>query len=89
MLSDCLGAEREKAGSDNTLAVHSIWIVRGQQVTGDLLSDELVIGHVVVERVDDVVAVFPRIGVPVILVVAGRVGVARDIQPVPTPALTV
>ena len=89
LLGDRFGAEREKAGSDDALAVHAIRIVRRQQVAGNLLAHEPVVGHVVVERVDDVVAVLPCVGVPVILVVAGGVGVAGDVQPVPAPALAV
>ena len=36
---------------------------RGQQVPGDLFANELVIGLIAVERIDDIVAVTPGMGV--------------------------
>ncbi len=60
----------------------------GQQVARDLLHDEPVERHVVVQRLDDPVAVAPDRSRPVDRV-AVRVGVARDVEPVPAPALAV
>jgi hypothetical protein len=54
-----------------------------------LLEDESSIGLVVVERFDDVVAIFPGVRVVVVVNVAPTVCVPRDIQPVTSPALAV
>ena len=58
----------------------------GQQVAGDLLADELVVRLVVVERVDDVVAIAPGVRVGEVPRRAGRLAVAGDVEPVPAPA---
>ena len=60
----------------------------GQQVAGDLLDDELVEGLVAVERLHDPVAIFPD-GARLIEGVAVGIGVARQVEPVPAPALAV
>ena len=63
----------------------------GELVGGDLLDDEPVVGQVVVERADDLVAVGVRVRVAALLLedVALGVGVAGDVEPVPAPALAV
>ena len=63
-----------------------------EPVGGDLLEDEAVERHVVVEGVDDVVAIRVGVGVAGVAVageVAGGVGVAGDVEPVPRPAFAV
>ena len=62
---------------------------RGQDVAGDLLADELVVRLVGVEGVDDVVAVAPGLGHGEVGRLAGRVGVADHVEPVPAPLLAV
>ena len=58
-------------------------------VPGQLQPDELVERHVVVQGLDDEVAVVVG-GRPVgVALVAAAVGVAGDVQPVPAPALAV
>ena len=59
----------------------------GQQVAGELPGDELVVGQVVVDRVDDPVAVGPHLAV-IIQVQSVGVGVADQVQPVPTDVLS-
>ena len=66
----------------------------GETVGGDLFDDELVVRQILVEGVNDVVAISPRVRVERLalaaaLAVAGRVGVARDVEPVPRPTLAV
>ena len=63
--------------------------VEGRRSPASLLADELVVGLVVVERVDDVVAIPPGVGVSEVLVHAVGVGVAGHVEPVPAPALAV
>ena len=65
-----------------------------QLVRRELLDDELVVRLVLVERLDHVVAIGPGVGKavvhpPVVPRAADGVGVARGIEPVAAPALTV
>ena len=60
----------------------------GQQVAGDLLDQEAVVGQVPVERVDHPVPVGPD-EAGLVLLEPVRIGVAGRIQPVPTPAFAV
>ena len=62
---------------------------RRQEIAGHLLADEDVVGLVVVERLDDVVAILPGKRCRIVARLAGRVGIADDIKPVPAPSLTV
>ena len=73
----------QKAGGDD-LVLRGV----GQQVAGELLDDELVVGQVAVEGVDDPVAVEPDEARLVLLEAVG-VGVARGVEPVAAPALAV
>ena len=72
-----------------SFACRSASSVGGQQVAGELLADELVVGQVAVEGVDHPVAVAVHLRDRVVGVVAGGVGVADDVEPVPAPALAV
>ena len=62
---------------------------RRQQVAGNLLLHEPVVGLVAVERLDDPVAIAERVRVRDVLVQPVRVGVAGDVEPVPAPTLAV
>ena len=74
----------EKAGGDERLVGHVI-----QLVARDLLAQELGVRLVLVERVDDVVAVAPGVYSDVVLLETVGVGVAGDVEPVAAPALAV
>ena len=63
-------------------------VASGQQVAGDLLDDELVVGQVAVEGADDPVAIEPDLARLVLLVAVG-IGITRGIEPEPSPALAV
>ena len=67
----------------------SLVVAAGEQVAGDLLAHELVVGQVAIERVDDPVAIAVHLRNREIGVVARGVGVAHDIEPVTAPALAV
>ena len=54
-------------------------------VAGDLFCEEQVVRLVLIERVDYIVAVPPRVRPVVILLEAVRVGIARDVEPVTAP----
>ena len=58
-----------------------------KQITSNLLTDKLVIRLVLVQSVNDVVAIAPRIRVGQVAGGAGRFPEASDIEPVPAPPL--
>ena len=60
-----------------------------KHVSRDLLLHETRVGLVVVERADDIVAIRPCIRAQLVLVIAVRVAVVDDVEPVPRPALAV
>ena len=62
---------------------------RKKHIARKLLLDEACIRLVVVEGLDDVVAIRPCVGPELVFVVAARVGVLHHVEPVPSPALTV
>ena len=62
---------------------------RLEEIAGDLLADEAVERHVVVDRTDHPVAVAPGIGLLVVAFVAVGLGIADDIEPVPRLSLAV
>ena len=61
----------------------------GQFITGKLLNHELVIGLVVVEGPDHIVAIPPGVRLVAVPLKAVGVGIANQIEPVPGPLLTV
>jgi hypothetical protein len=85
-LLDVHAAEREHAGADDLIAAleHGL---RRNQISGDLLGDEAVVGLVGVERIDHPVAITRGIQERRIPHAAHAVGVAHDIKPMPRPAL--
>ena len=89
LLGDGLGPQGQKPGGDDPAPVGLRAACLGKQVSGDLLQDEFVVGKVPVEDIDHVIPVTPGMGVLVVLIVAGGVRVAGDVQPVPAPVLSV
>ena len=81
--------EGQKPGRHDPLGILVGRPARGQKVAGDLLTHELVVRLVGVERVDDVIAIQIRFGNRIVGVVAARVGISRDIHPIAAPALAV
>ena len=61
----------------------------GQEVAGELFHNETVVGKVVVEGLNDVVAIAPGVRIKVIFVHAGGVGVAGDVEPMTSPAFAI
>ena len=59
-----------------------------QKITGDLLHDELVVGHVAVERSDHPVAPDPHLATMIFFVAVG-IGIAGEVEPVPCPLLAI
>ena len=58
-------------------------------VSGELLPDEAVVGHVPVEGANHVVPVTPHVGPGIVDGFAHRVRVAHQVQPMPSPTLAV
>ena len=71
------------------VATMACGIVGKEHVAGELLFDEARVRLVLVERADHVVAVGPGVAARLVLVVAVRVAVVHDVEPVPSPALAV
>ena len=59
-----------------------------QQVSGKLFNTELIQGHVAIECLNDPITVAPH-GPFTIDAVTIRIGVASDVEPMPSPALTI
>ena len=81
--------ERKESGRDDSALVDGRRFRRWKQVSCDLLPHELIEREIVVECIDNVVAIAPRIAERVILVDAGGIGIPSHIQPVAPPALAV
>ena len=79
-------SQRKKPGRDLILLA-VLWTVVRQQVSSDLFLHEPVVGLVVVECPDHIVAIAPRHRKWQITGSPNGIGVADDIQPVPPPAL--
>ena len=85
---DPLAQEPEARADDRLVEALAPDAVRGcvQQIARDVLDDELVVGHIGVERADDVVAILKRVGDVVIELMPARLGVAHQVEPMPAPA---
>jgi len=85
--------EPQKRQRNGALSIHARQLASTHDlvelVAGDLLPDEQVVRLVAVERVDDVVAVTPRMRHVGVALVAGGVGVAGEVEPVARPAFAV
>ncbi len=77
-------AGAQEAGGDQ--AVFSLPI---QFVAGDLFLDKYVVRLVLIVGAHHIIAVTPGFRTVVIVLEAARIGVTRDVQPVPAPALAV
>src|SRR5207244_1078326 len=73
----------QKAGGDDLVLRRF-----GEEVSRNLLDNELVVGQVAIQRADHPIAIEPDLALLILLESIG-VGVARRIQPVPPPALAV
>ena len=89
LLSQRLRSQRQESGGDDAAPVQLTRTPGRQQVAGNLLADELVVRQILVERFNDVIAIAPCIRVAVVFVVAGGIGIARDVQPVASPLLAI
>ncbi len=78
------GAQSKEAGRDDGRLV-----AVGEFVARELLDDEAVKRLVLIERADHPVAIFPRMGLGLISLVAAGLGVAGHVEPVTSPALAV
>ena len=84
-------AEEVKAGADHRL-IETFDRMSGrvfEQVAGKVLDDELIVGHVVIEGADHVIAIAEGVQDLVVEFVSRRLGVPDQVQPVARPALAV
>ena len=83
-----LAADGEEAGGDD---LFRLLVLRFpfQEVASDLFFEELVVRLVLLETVDDVVAVAPGMRVEHVRVLAAALGVAGDVEPVTRPFFAV
>ena len=88
VFADHLRAEHQEARGDQPRGPVRFPPAR-EDVAGELLPDEPVVGLVFVERLNDVVAIAPGVPVDDVVVHAVAVGVAGHIQPVAPPAFAV
>ena len=82
-LAETHGHGAEEAFVQAGAGVHA----RREEVARELFEDELLEGHVGVAGADEVIAITPRVLRGRVPLVAVRVGVVDDIQPVPRPTL--
>ena len=67
----------------------SIGIVRTQNVARNLVTQEMIVGHVSIERPDHPIAIMPGVVATLITFKPVRVGVMGNVQPVPCPPFSV
>ena len=77
------------AESEKRSANQFVRIIRSEFVGGDLLTDKLVVGFIVVKRFDHIVPVAPRIGPIIVGTIPITFGVSNDVKPVLSPAFSV
>ena len=77
-------AQADEAGRDHA----AVGAVR-QLIARKLLRDKPIVRQIVIEGVDDPIAVPPRAGLFLVAFVATGVGIADDIEPIPRPVLAV
>ena len=82
-------AEGQEAGRDQALMAFGIAGRVGQQVAGDLLADELVVGLVDVEGVNHVVAIAIGVDVRQVFILPVGIGIAGHVEPMPAPPLAI
>ena len=79
-------ANRQEAGGGHTAGVVIRGPRSGQDIAGDLFSNELIEWLIGIDRSDHPVAILAGLGYRIIRAIARRVGIACDIQPMPAPA---
>ena len=77
---------RPHAGGDEPGGRERLVVVGSELIAGELPGHEAVVGHVLVEGLDDEVAVVEGVRPVVVLLVAMALGEARQVEPVPRPA---
>ena len=77
------------AGHQKRAANRNVWIVGAKNIAGQVFSNELVEGFVIVDRTNDIVAEGPSVVDDVIALEADAFAEAHDIQPMSPPTLAV
>ena len=80
--------EVPEAGADRRLVGAVVGVDPGfEEIAGEVLGDEAVVGHVAVEGADDPVPVPPGLANGIVELVAAGLRVANEVEPVTTPSL--
>ena len=88
-LSEGFFTESEKASGDDAAITYAGVGIGRENIAGELLTHEFVVRHVVVEGLDDVIAIAPGMGITMVFIAAGGIGVAHDVEPVAAPAFAI
>src|SRR5262245_38637528 len=83
------GLTGEGAGDKESGRRRSEKITRLEQVAGYLPACELIVGHILVERLDDEIAIVESVRSILVELVAGAVGKTNYVEPVSCPAFAV
>ena len=81
--------DHQVAGRDRPARVNGDRLGRRQEIARKLFGQELVVGEILVEGIDDIVAIPPGVTHDGVGVVGGRFGVTHEIEPVSAPTLAV
>ena len=81
-------AEKRPPGRDHRLidvrATTEPWL--GQKIARQMFEQKLIVGHALVERPDEVIAIVPGVGDDVVALMPARLRVTHQVHPVPGPA---
>ena len=86
---ESLGADHQVTGGDGSSSPHRDRIVRRQKISCQLLNQELVIGKIAIESINDKVSVPPGESHDGVGIICGRFRVSDDIQPMSSPAFPI
>ncbi len=75
--------------SQKYVAAFELIVIRPDLIGGDLLLNEFVVGLVLVESADHVIAISPGVLIIQVAFESGGIGVPDHIQPVPAPAFAI
>ena len=89
LFRDELRTERQEAGRHQAADVYFTRFIGRQEISGYLLAHKPVVGDIAVERIDDVIAITPRIGVTMIFIGARGIRITGHVHPTPSPALPI
>jgi len=84
------GAEVEKTRANDGFVglIHGIEPGCFDEITGEVFGQKLVVGHIVIECSDEIIAITPWVGESMVELVAPGFGVADQVEPMAGPSFT-